>query len=137
MVNSVTTLNANNVMMKLGDYKFMIPLAVYQTLERTTEWKWPSQSRFLLGPSSQFVGNGEDRITLTGVILPEWRGGTGQIDRFREMGGMGQSYLLVGGLGRIFGQWFIESVNEKQSLFAAFGTPRKQEFTLTLRKQYP
>ena len=75
---------------------------VHQTLERTTEWKWPSQSRFLLGPSSQFVGNGEDRITLTGVILPEWRGGTGQIDRFREMGGMGQSYLLVGGLGRIF-----------------------------------
>jgi len=137
MANSITTLNANNVMMKLGDYKFMIPLAVYQTLERTTEWKWPSQSRFLLGPSSQFVGNGEDRITLTGVIFPEWRGGTGQIDRFREMGGMGQTYLLVSGIGKIFGMWIIESVNEKQSLFAAFGTPRKQEFTLTLRKQYP
>lgn len=124
-------------MMKLGDFKFMIPLAVYQTLERSTEWKWPSQHRFLLGPSSQFVGNGEDRITLTGVIFTEWRSGTKQVDRIREMGGMGQTFLLVSGLGRIFGQWIIERVEEKQSLFGAFGTPRKQDFTIILRKQYP
>lgn len=137
MVNSFTTLNANNVMMKLGDYKFMIPFSVYQTLDRSTEWKWPSQTRFLLGPSSQFVGNGEDRITLTGVIFPEWRGGSKQVDRFREMGGTGETFLLISGLGKIYGMWFIESVTEKQSLFAAFGTPRKQEFTITLRKQYP
>lgn len=137
MANSITTLNANNVMMKLGDYKFMIALSVYQQLERMTEWKWPSQHRFLQGPSSQFVGNGEDRITLNGVIFPEFRGGTGQIDRFREMGGMGQAYPLVSGLGRIMGNWLIESVNEKQTLHAAFGAPRKQEFTLVLRKQYP
>lgn len=124
-------------MMKLGDYKFMIPEAVYQTLERSTEWKWPSQHRFLLGPSSQFVGNGEDRITLSGVIFPEWLGGAKQVNRFREMGGTGESYLLISGTGSIMGNWFIEGVNEKQSLFAAFGTPRKQEFTLTLRRQYP
>lgn len=136
MVNSVTTLNANNVMMKFGDYKFMLPLSVYQSLERTTEWKWPSQHRFLRGPSSQFVGDGEDKITLTGVIFPEWRGGSKQIDRFRELGATGQAYLLISGLGKIYGMWFLESVNEKQSLFAAFGTPRKQEFTLNLRKQY-
>lgn len=138
MANSFTSLAAQgNVMMRLGDYKFMLPLAVYQTLERTTEWKWPSQHRFLLGPSSQFVGNGEDRITLNGVIFPEYRGGSKQVDRFREMGGMGQAYLLISGTGSIMGNWFIESVNEKQSTFAAFGTPRKQEFSLTLRRQYP
>lgn len=138
MQKSFTALAAmGNVMMRLGDYKFMIPEAVYQTLERSTEFKWPSQHRFLLGPSSQFVGNGEDRITLNGVVFPEWLGGAGQADRFREMGGMGQAYLMISGTGSIMGYWFIEAVNEKQSLFAAFGTPRKQEFSLTLRRQYP
>ncbi len=138
MANSITApIAASNVMMRLGDYKFTLPLAVYQTLERSTEWKWPSQTRFLQGPSSQFVGNGEDRITLNGVIFPERLGGSKQIDRIREMGDMGQTYLLIGGTGKIFGFWIIEGVDEKQSLFAAFGTPRKQEFIIKLRKQYP
>jgi len=138
MQRSVTALAAQgNVMMMLGQFKFMIPLAVYQTLERTTEYKWPSQMRFLQGPSSQFVGNGEDRITLNGVIFPEWLSGLHQVNKFREMGAMGIAYLLISGTGEIYGKWFIENVNEKQSQFAAFGSPRKQEFSVVLRRQYP
>ena len=138
MINSVTLPTAmSDVMMRLGDFKFMILTASYQELQRRTEWSWPSQQRFGLGPSSQFVGNGEDVITLMGTVFPEWRGGSMQVQRLRDMGNMGEAYLLIGGLGQIFGTWLIEKVEEKQSLFAAFGTPRKQEFVLTLRYQYP
>lgn len=135
---STTILTAqSNVLMRLGDYKFMIMTAAYQELRRRTEFKWPSQLRMGLGPSSQFVGNGEDTITLQGTIFTEWRGGNGQVQTLREMGAMGEPYLMLSGLGEVMGRWIIESVEETQTLFAAFGTPRKQEFTLNLRAQYP
>lgn len=138
MNSSITVLTAqSNVMMRLGDFKFMILTAAYQELRRTTDYKWPSQLRMGLGPSSQFVGNGEDVINLQGVIYTEFRGGNGQIDRLREMAAMGEPYLMISGLGGVMGRWIIERVEETQTLFAAFGTPRKQEFNLTLRAQYP
>lgn len=125
-----------NVMMRLGTFKFWIATATYQTLDRSTSWKWPSQSRFLLGPSSQFVGNGEDTIALAGVVYTELYG-AGSMDTLREMAGVGITYRLISGTGTIMGNWIIESVQEKQSLFAAFGSARKQEFTINLRRQYP
>lgn len=123
-----------NIMMALGVFQFSIQTAVYQELNRHTEYKWPSQHRFGKRPSSQFVGKGEDTITLPGVIYPEYRGGFQQIERMRSIAGRGQPLMLVDGLGKIMGRWVIESIYEKQSLFAAFGAPRKMEFTVALRK---
>ena len=123
-----------NVMMMLGGFQFCILTAAYQELNRQSEYKWPSQHRFGQRPSSQFVGIGEETITLAGIIYPEYRGGFHQVDNMRAMAGRGQPMLLVDGLGKLWGRWMIESIGEKQTLFAAFGAPRKQEFTLQLRK---
>lgn len=123
-----------NIMMALGVFQFSIQTAVYQELNRHTEYKWPSQHRFGKRPSSQFVGKGEDTITLPGVIYPEYRGGFQQIERMRLLAGLGKPLMLVDGLGKIMGRWVIESIDEKQTLFAAFGAPRKMEFTVALRK---
>lgn len=123
-----------NVMMMLGSFQFCILTAAYQELNRQSEYKWPSQHRFGQRPSSQFVGIGDDTITLSGTIYPEYRGGFGQVERMRSMAGRGVPMLLVDGLGKLWGRWVIESISEKQTLFAAFGAPRKQEFTLQLRK---
>lgn len=123
-----------NIMMALGVFQFSIQTAVYQELNRRSEYKWPSQHRFGKRPSSQFVGKGEDTITLPGVIYPEYRGGFQQIERMRTLAGLGKPLMLVDGLGKIMGRWVIESIDEKQTLFAAFGAPRKMEFTVALRK---
>lgn len=123
-----------NIMMALDVFQFSIQTAVYQELNRHTEYKWPSQHRFGKRPSSQFVGKGEDTITLPGVIYPEYRGGFQQIERMRLLAGLGKPLMLVDGLGKIMGRWVIESIDEKQTLFAAFGAPRKMEFTVALRK---
>lgn len=123
-----------NIMMALGSFQFSIQTAVYQELNRRSEYKWPSQHRFGKRPSSQFVGIGEDTITLPGVIYPEYRGGFQQVERMRSIAGRGQPLMLVDGLGKIMGRWVIEAIDEKQTLFAAFGAPRKMEFSLSLRK---
>lgn len=123
-----------NIMMMLGSFQFSILTATYQELNRHSEYKWPSQHRFGKRPSSQFVGVGEETITLAGTIYPEYRGGFQQVDRMRTMAGLGAPMQLVDGLGKLWGRWVIDAIDEKQTLFAAFGAPRKQEFTLQLRK---
>lgn len=123
-----------NVMMQLGSFQFSIMTAVYQELIRKNEYKWPSQHRFGQRPSRQFVGVGDETMQLPGVIYPEYRGGFQQVEAMRRIAALGQPLLLVDGLGKLWGRWVIESIDEKQSLFAAFGAPRKQEFTLSLAR---
>lgn len=123
-----------NVMMMLGGFKFFIHTAAYRELNRRTEYKWPSQHRFGKRPSYQWVGEGDDTMQLSGVIYPEFRGGFHQIETLRSIASRGQPQLLIDGLGKILGRWVIEGIDEKQSTFAGFGAPRKQEFTLQLRK---
>ena len=40
----------------------------------------------------------------------------------------------MSGTGRILGYWIINSITEGQTRFAAFGVPRRQEFTVNMRK---
>lgn len=124
-----------SVMMQLGSFQFSIQTAAYQELRRRTEYNWPSQDRFGRMPALQFTGPGADTITLTGTIYGEYRGGTGQLNAMRSLAGRGRPQLLVDGFGKIMGRWVIESVEEGQTVFAVAGRPRKQEFTLQLRKR--
>lgn len=123
-------------MMQLGGFQFSIATATYQELQRSTEWRWPSQERFGQMPALQFTGPGADTITLPGVIFPEWNGSTGLLDAMRALGDAGTPHALVGGNGASMGRWVIEGVDEGQTVFAAAGVPRRVEFTLKLRR-YP
>lgn len=125
---------AGFTMMRLGPFSFGINTAAYQDLKRTAEYKWPAQERFGQDDALQYTGPGAETITLSGVILTAYRGGTGQLNRLRALGATGQPQLLISGLGAIMGRWVIERVEEGQTVFAAAGHPRRQEFTVQLRK---
>lgn len=122
------------VMLQLGRFQFGIATAAYQELQRTTEWRWPSQDRFGKLPTLQFTGPGSDTITLPGVVFPEWNGGVVQLDAMRALGDAGTPHPLVGGDGASLGQWVVESVDEGQTVFAANGVPRRMDFTVSLRR---
>jgi phage protein U len=122
------------VMLMLGDYQFGIDTAAYQELTRVSEYRWPVQERFMKGQALQFVGPGGDTITLPGTIYPEYRGGFEQLQGMRDTAALGVPLTLIDGGGTIMGSWVIERVEEKQVAFFASGVPRKQEFSLGLRK---
>lgn len=122
------------IMIRLGDFSFGINTAAYEDLKRSTEYKWPSQELFGQRDALQYTGIGGDTITLNGVILTAYRGGSGQLQRLRNLAAQGQPQFLITGLGQILGRWVIERVEEGQSVFAAAGHPRKQEFTVQLRR---
>lgn len=122
------------VMMTLGAFDFQLSTAVYQELVRTNKYLWPSQDRFGSAPAVQFTGKGDETISLPGVIYPEWIGAGDAIDNLRTIAGKGQPLTMIGGTGSVFGQWVVEGIEEKQSIFAQAGVPRKIEFTLSLKK---
>lgn len=123
-----------DVMMKLGAYTFSVDTAAYQQFRRSTEYRWPVQERVGNHDALQFTGAGAETISLTGDIYPHFRGGIGQINAMREEAGAGQPLLLVDGLGNVHGRWVIERVEETQDRFFTAGVPRRQRFSLQLRK---
>ncbi len=128
---------ATKTMMSLGDFRFSIDTAAYQKLQRTVEYRWPAQARVGRRPARQFVGIGDDSISLDGVIYPNYRGGLGQVEKMRTLAGKGEPLSMVSGpdetgSGRAMGKWCITRIAETQSVHFSDGSPRKQEFRLQL-----
>lgn len=122
------------MMLALGMFVFSLSTAAYQALQRQTEWRHASNPRVGSAPARQFVGRGNDTITLPGIILPELAGSALSLDVLRLMANTGKAWPMVEGSGRIYGLWIIESLNETKTLFFRDGTPRRIEFTLNLKR---
>lgn len=122
------------MMLALGMFVFSLSTAAYQELQRQTEWRHASSSRVGAAPARQFVGRGEDSITLPGIILPELAGSALSLDALRLMANTGKAWPMVEGSGRIYDLWVIESLSETKTLFFRDGTPRRIEFTLSLKR---
>ncbi|MCE6855242.1 phage tail protein, partial [Acinetobacter baumannii] len=86
-------------------------------------------------PDSQFVGRGEDVITLDGSILPEFMGTPLSLTTLRVMGETGKSFPLISGTGKIFGLYFLDDLEETQTYFFPNGAARKIEFRMTLKQK--
>lgn len=92
-----------DVMMGLGEFRFSIDTAAYQSLRRSNEWRWASQPRIGRRPALQAVGVGAHTITLSGFILPHWRGGLKRLDEMRVMGDKMEPLALTDGNGLVWG----------------------------------
>ena len=122
------------MMLALGMFVFSLSTAAYQELQRQTDWRHASNNRVGAAPARQFMGRGDDAITLPGIIFPELAGTTLSLDALRLMANTGKAWPLVEGSGRIYGLWVIESLSETKTLFFRDGTPRRIEFTLSLKR---
>ncbi|MBK0062610.1 MULTISPECIES: phage tail protein [unclassified Acinetobacter] len=123
------------MMMIFGVFVFSLPTATYQKLQRNTSWRHASSSRVGDMPDYQFVGRGDDVITLDGSILPEFMGTPLSLTALRVMGDTGKAYPLISGTGKIFGLYFLEDLEETQTYFFKNGAARKIEFKLTLKQK--
>lgn len=120
-------------MMALGEFRFALETAAYERLVLSQSWRWPKHDRITRDPALQFVGLDTAEIALEGVIYPSFKGGLGQIERLRAMADEGRPLLLTDGLGRVWGKWAIERIEDARTHFTDDGQPRKIEFRLTLK----
>lgn len=122
------------MMLALGMFVFSLHTAAYQEMQRQTDWRHPSTARVGAQPARQFLGRGEDAITLPGLILPELAGTALSLDTLRHMADTGKAWPLVEGSGRLYGVWVIDSLSETRTLFFPDGTARRIEFSLSLKR---
>lgn len=119
------------MMMILGEFIFSLKTASYEQLQRKTAWRHASNARVGEMPASQFIGRGDDTITLNGSIVPEF-GSQLSISALRIMGDTGMAFPLIGGTGKIYGLYRIDDLQETQTYHFKDGTPRKIDFTINL-----
>ncbi len=122
------------MMLALGPYRFSLNTSAYQTLKRSSEYRWPSIERIGQKPLLQAIGHGSDRIDLDGVIYPHFRGGLGQINAMRDSASKQEPLMLINGLGEVLGRFVITQIEETQNTFLPDGMPRKIEFRLSLER---
>lgn len=122
-------------MMSLGQFAFGLSTLPFETLRRQSDWRHPTNSRVGVRPASQYLGPGNDTITLSGVLAPEFKGSTRTLVQLREMANSGKVWALVAGTGEVFGAWSIENLTETRTVLMDNGAARRIEFELQLKAQ--
>ncbi|CAO3418790.1 phage tail protein [Azospirillum doebereinerae] len=125
---------AERIMMALGDFRFEVGTAAYQSLQWAQAFRWGKQDRIGRSPALQFTGPDLQTVKVEGTIYPAFAGGLGQIPRMRAMAATGIPLELVAGTGMVLGLWCITQLDEKQETFLDDGRPRKTAFTLQLQE---
>jgi len=120
------------MMMTFGMFVFGLDSAAYQELQRQTVWRHAGQNRIGRKPVRQYLGQGDDTITLTGVLLPQFTGGQQHLDELRQMADEGAAWPLIEGSGYYYGLYVIESLSETKSHHTLDGTAQRIGFTLSL-----
>jgi phage protein U len=122
-------------MLALGMFVFIRQTAPYQSLQRVADYSWAANSRIGKRKAYQFLGPGDDKITLTGELHPEVTpGGRLSLLTLYAMAAQGRAWPLISGNGMIYGMFVVSNVQDTGTVFYADGTPRKITFTLTLTR---
>ncbi|KAF7769991.1 hypothetical protein PCIT_a2924 [Pseudoalteromonas citrea] len=135
-------------MMQLGTYKFSVGGAAFETLKFSSKYRWIEQDSQTSGdenPIKQFKGSGEQTLTLDGTIYPQIvEDGLRQVSNMRKEASKGKplklTYVQESGksnlsVGRVLGNWVIESIDEERMLFLNDGIPREIKFSMVLSRR--
>ena len=123
-----------DVMMQFGLFQFSLDNAAYQSLSRSSEYRWARQARIGSNDALQFTGYGPETIEVSGVIYPHFMGGLKQVDKMRLQAGLGVPLPLATGAGKILGLWVVETITEGQTIFERRGKPLRQEFSMRMAR---
>ncbi len=118
----------------LGLFVFEFATWPFDQLSRRTDWTHASTPRVGARDASQFVGPGEERLTIAGALVPEAAGSFASIDTLRRMAAEGEEYQFVLGTGEVWGSYVITGMDETRRYLTDDGTPRMIDFTLDLRR---
>lgn len=116
----------------LGLFVFSLTTAPLSDRQRSTNWRHARSEPIGQRATSEYIGPGEDRITLNGQITHDIAGTVVSLDVLRAMADTGEAYVYVLGTGKIEGAFTIENIEEGATRLFADGTPRLIDFSITL-----
>lgn len=122
-------------LMVLGMFVFGMSTLPYQEFQRRMSWRHATSERHGERAAAQYVGLGEDSVSLTGVLVPEVAGSFGAIDKLVDMASTGDNWPLLDGAGQIWGCYRIINIDTKGSAIIGGGIARRTEFAIDLERQ--
>lgn len=125
----------NSAMMSLGLFVFMRQTIPYQETSRELSWNHPTNNVVGKLPRTQFTGKAGETLTLSGTLMPEITGGKMSLTALELMAEKGTPYPLIDGATFMIKGWFvIESISEQATEFFGDGSPRRIDFSMTLKR---
>ncbi|AWX15588.1 phage tail protein [Mergibacter septicus] len=124
----------NTALCTLGMFVFMRSTLPFQSLQRDSSWRHPTNSVVGKMPQSQFLGKESESITLSGRLMPEITGGRLSLAMLELMADKGGSYPLLMGNSELIGFFVIEKISETRTELFGDGSPRAIDFTVQLKR---
>ena len=82
----------------------------------------------------EYVGIGDDSISLTGTLFPLKIGGLSELDMLQAMTEQGQPQILVRGDGTNLGWYVVDKVSEKSKYLDSSGIGRVIDIEIELNR---
>lgn len=119
--------------MALGAFVFSLGSGFpYSSLSRKTSGGWVDLDIVNSKPYAHNTGQGLEQLNLRGKAFKG--AGMAKLDELRAMANARAPYSLVDALGRNWGRWRIENVNENQERIIDDGTAMIVEWELELKE---
>lgn len=122
------------MMMVFGFFVFELRTPPYQQSQLSRHWRHVKDYRVGRCAKWQYVGAGEIRLMLGGLLYPEITGGNLSLGAVSTMAYAGLAWPLIDGVGSIYGMYAIKGLQETHQEFDRYGKAKKIEFTLTLQR---
>lgn len=115
-------------------FVFELRTLPHQQLQQNKSWRHVKNERVNRSASWQYIGAGDDRIVLSGVLYPEITGGEVSLSLLTTQAYTGRPWPLIDGVGQIYGMYVLTGTNTTRSEFDRYGKAKKIEFSLTLER---
>lgn len=122
-------------LMSLGFFVFMRQTVPFAETSREISYNHPTNAVVGKLPRTQFTGKASETLSISGTLIPEITGGKLSLTALELMAERGKAYPLIDGATFMVQGWFvIENISIQSSEFFGDGTPRKIDFSLSLKR---
>jgi len=123
------------MLMSLGQFIFNTSSLAFKEIQRQRSWNYADNTVAFGRAKKQFMGSGQDSISLPGLIYEEYGFGSRfALDELASMADTGQGFVLMDGSGYLYGVYVIDNIDETKSFLVDNGVPRKVDYTLKLSR---
>ncbi|EEQ7663646.1 phage tail protein [Escherichia coli] len=122
------------MMMIYGMFVFQLSTLPHQQLQQNRGWRHVSNERINRSAGWQYIGAGEDKITLSGVLYPEITGGEVSLTVLNTQAYTGRPWPLIDGAGQIYGMYVITDIQTTREEFDRYGRAKKIAFSVSFRR---
>lgn len=120
------------MLMALGMFIFDLPTLAHDELQRKASWRHARSARVGARDATQFVGPGDETVSMSGSVYAEITDGRVSIEDLRTMASSGEVWPLIDGTGTIFGDYVIEAIDERHSFLMNDGRAQRIDFAIDL-----